>query len=85
MTQIRATFALIAVLSLPVAGRAQVTSSAKFASGETLQASGISAALPGQLDSIMTAAIANHASPGITIAIGRHGRVVYTHGWGPTD
>ena len=50
-----------------------------------LEAAGISAALPGILDSIMTAAIADHASPGITIAIGHHGRVVYTHGWGHTD
>jgi CubicO group peptidase (beta-lactamase class C family) len=50
-----------------------------------LEAAGISAALPGQLDSIMTAAIADHASPGIAIAIGHHGQIVYTHGWGHTD
>ncbi len=34
---------------------------------------------------MMTAAIADHASPGITIAIGHHGRIVYTNGWGHTD
>ena len=45
----------------------------------------MSDALPGQLDSIMRAAIADHASPGITIAIGHHGRIVYTRGWGNTD
>ena len=50
-----------------------------------LAAAGISDALPHQLDSIMTAAIADHASPGIAIAIGHHGRIVYTHGWGHTD
>ena len=50
-----------------------------------LEAAGISAALPRELDSIMTAAIADHASPGITVAIGHHGRIVYTHGWGHTD
>ncbi|HET9004439.1 MAG TPA: serine hydrolase domain-containing protein [Gemmatimonadaceae bacterium] len=50
-----------------------------------LEAAGISAALPRALDSIMTAAIADHASPGIALAIGHHGRVVYTHGWGHSD
>lgn len=50
-----------------------------------LAAAGINPALPAQLDSIMTAAIADHASPGITVAIGHHGRIVYTHGWGHTD
>lgn len=54
-------------------------------SGGALEAVAISAALPRQLDSIMTAAIADHASPGITIAIGHHGRIVYTNGWGKTD
>lgn len=50
-----------------------------------LAAAGISPALPAELDSIMTAAIADRASPGITVAIGHHGRIVYTHGWGHTD
>jgi CubicO group peptidase (beta-lactamase class C family) len=50
-----------------------------------LEAAGISATLPAQLDSMMSAAIADHASPGITVAIGHHGRIVYTHGWGHTD
>ena len=38
-----------------------------------LEEAGISATLPAQLDSMMAASIADHASTGITIAIGRPG------------
>lgn len=55
------------------------------APASALVAAGISDALPRELDSIMTAAIADHASPGITLAVGHHGRIVYTNGWGHTD
>ena len=58
---------------------------ATIAPANALEAAGISRELPRQLDSMMTAAIADHASPGITVAIGHHGRVVYAHGWGHTD
>lgn len=86
MTPSRA-IAPFAVVVLSLAGCAGVrtrTASTATPAG-TLEAAGMSATLPQQLDSVMTAAIADHASPGITIAIGRHGRIVYTHGWGHTD
>ena len=43
---------------------------------------GMSEALPRQLDSIVTAAIADRASPGAAIAVGRYGRLVLQRGWG---
>lgn len=46
---------------------------------------GMSDALPRQLDSIITAAIADHASPGAAVAVGRHGRLVVQRGWGRQD
>lgn len=46
---------------------------------------GMSAALPQELDSIVAAAIADRASPGVAIAIGRHGRLVVNRSWGRTD
>lgn len=50
-----------------------------------LAAVGMSAALPEELDSIVAAAIADRASPGVAIAIGRHGRLVVNRSWGRTD
>ena len=46
---------------------------------------GMSDALPTLLDSIVTAAIADHASPGVAIAVGRYGRLVVDRGWGKQD
>jgi CubicO group peptidase (beta-lactamase class C family) len=46
---------------------------------------GMSGALEHQLDSIVTAAIADHASPGVAITIARHGRLVVDRGWGRQD
>lgn len=46
---------------------------------------GMSPALQQELDSIVAAAIADRASPGIAIAIGRHGRLVVNDAWGRTD
>jgi CubicO group peptidase (beta-lactamase class C family) len=43
---------------------------------------GMSAALPRQLDSIVVAAIADRASPGAAIVVGRYGRLVLERGWG---
>jgi len=81
-TRVLAPFAAVALLAITGCPRPRPTAPQ---SAGALVAAGISDALPRQLDSIMTAAIADHASPGITIAIGHHGRVVYTHGWGHTD
>ena len=41
--------------------------------------------LPARLDSIVTAAIADHASPGAAIAVGRNGRLAYLRGYGSMD
>ncbi|MFL5560531.1 MAG: serine hydrolase domain-containing protein [Gemmatimonadaceae bacterium] len=76
--------AVVALFSLPGCPRASTPTHAP-APVSALESAGISAALPAQLDSIMNAAIADHASPGIAVAIGHHGRIVYTHGWGHTD
>src|SRR5688572_24998314 len=46
---------------------------------------GMSPALAQELDSIVAAAIADRASPGVAIAIGRHGRLVVNDAWGRTD
>ena len=46
---------------------------------------GMSDALEHRLDSIVTAAIADRASPGVAIAVGRHGRLVLERGWGKQD
>ncbi len=45
----------------------------------------MSAALPTTLDSIMRAAIADRATPGGAVTIGRHGRLVVDRGWGQVD
>ena len=49
------------------------------------EAVGMSAALGTRLDSIVTAAIADRASPGVAIAVGRYGRLVIERGWGRQD
>src|SRR5438067_1878793 len=49
------------------------------------EAAGMNAALPRTLDSIVTAAIADHATPGAAIAVGHHGRLVLLRGWGRQD
>lgn len=46
---------------------------------------GMSDALVPRLDSVITAAIADHASPGATIAVARRGRLVALKGYGHTD
>lgn len=42
----------------------------------------LSPALPARIDSIVNAAIADHAAPAVSIAIGRYGRLVYLKGYG---
>ena len=46
---------------------------------------GMNANLPVRLDSIMAAAIADRATPGASITIGRNGRLVVDRGWGRID
>jgi CubicO group peptidase (beta-lactamase class C family) len=46
---------------------------------------GMTGALIPRLDSVMTAAIADHATPGATVAIARRGRLVVLKGYGRTD
>ena len=45
----------------------------------------MSGALEHQLDSIVTAAIADRASPGVAIAVARYGRLVVDRAWGRQD
>ncbi len=42
----------------------------------------LSPALPARLDSIVNAAIADHAAPAVSVAVGRYGRLVYLKGYG---
>ena len=46
---------------------------------------GMSNALVPRLDSLMNAAIADHATPGATVAIARRGRLVVLRGYGHSD
>jgi CubicO group peptidase (beta-lactamase class C family) len=75
----------VAVIAVAGCASAHATETVPRPAPSPLAAAGMSDALPARLDSLMTAAIADHASPGITLAIGRHGRIVYTHAWGNTD
>lgn len=42
----------------------------------------MAASLPARIDSLINAAIANHAAPAVSIAVGRYGHLVYLHGYG---
>jgi CubicO group peptidase (beta-lactamase class C family) len=42
-------------------------------------------ALPGRLDAIVAAALADGLAPGAVLAVGRHGRLVHMKGYGFTD
>jgi CubicO group peptidase (beta-lactamase class C family) len=46
---------------------------------------GMDAALPARLDSLAARAIADHAASGISIAVGRWGRLVHLRGYGAID
>ena len=46
---------------------------------------GMSSTLVPRLDSVIGAAIADHATPGATIAVARRGRLVLLKGYGRTD
>jgi CubicO group peptidase (beta-lactamase class C family) len=48
------------------------------------EAVGMSPRLDERLDSIMTAAVSGGVSPGASLAVGRHGRLVYLKGFGRT-
>ena len=81
-TLVRSSFAVVTLFSLAGCALARPRPAAAPAQAGDLEAAGISRSLPAQLDSIMAAAIADAATPGAAIAIGHHGRVVYTNGWG---
>jgi CubicO group peptidase (beta-lactamase class C family) len=49
------------------------------------EVAGLNAALPLTLDSIITTAIADGASPGAALAVGRNGRLAYRRGYGRLD
>jgi CubicO group peptidase (beta-lactamase class C family) len=42
----------------------------------------LSPSLPGRVDSLINAAIADHAAPAMAIAIGRYDRLIYLHSYG---
>ncbi len=46
---------------------------------------GLDASLTRTLDSLARSAVADRVAPGVVIAVGRYGRVVYMHGEGHTD
>lgn len=48
----------------------------------TTGAVGLSPTLPARTDSIIQVAIADHAAPAVSIAIGRYGKLVYLHSYG---
>lgn len=50
-----------------------------------LNGAAIDPALPGRLDSIITAAIAGGVAPGAAVAVGRNGRIAYMRGYGRLD
>ncbi len=43
---------------------------------------GLSSALPGRVDELLTAAIADHAAPAMAVAIGRYDHLIYLHSYG---
>ena len=46
---------------------------------------GLDAGMSARVDSIINAAIADHATPGAALAVGRHGRIVKLQGYGKLD
>lgn len=79
--------ALIGISACVPAG-GSITPSRRSISPEVVSsfsAAGLNPALAPELDSIITAAIADGASPGVSIAVGRNGRVAYLRGYGKTD
>lgn len=65
----------------PVPRLAAVPALVAAAPGEV----GLDPVLPAQLDSIARAAIADRAAPAISMAVGRHGRLVHLRGYGNVD
>ena len=45
-------------------------------------AAGLSPALPAHIDSLLNSAIADHAAPAMSVAIGRYDRLIYLHSYG---
>jgi CubicO group peptidase (beta-lactamase class C family) len=83
---------LLAVLFLaacaPAAGTGRVTPARHVIAPELASAmvtAGLNPELVPELDSIITAAIADKASPGVTVAIGRNGHLAYLRGYGSLD
>lgn len=77
---------MCAACAAPAARTAQaplpVTQPAATLVAATPASAQLASSLPTTLDSIITAAIADHAAPAVQIAVGRYGRLVYTHSYG---
>ena len=83
-------FALLAYATIAPAQPAAQSPPVTVAASPTLvrarpSEAGFSDALIPRLDSIITAAIADSATPGATVAVGRRGRLVLLKGYGRTD
>jgi CubicO group peptidase (beta-lactamase class C family) len=77
-----------ATTSAPANAPANVPAAARPAAAPTVRSTlpappmGLSPALPGQIDSLINAAIADHAAPAMAVAIGRYDRLIYLHSYG---
>ena len=74
----------------PVTPLSRVTPAARPSAVDTLIRSsfaeaGLQPDLGTKLDSIVKVALSEHAAPGATLAVGRHGRLVYLKGYGRLD
>jgi CubicO group peptidase (beta-lactamase class C family) len=77
---------LLLALSLPARAAAQGSHPRPLALVPATPAEvGMRADLPARVDSLIEAAIADGATPGAAVAIGRHGRLVVLRGYGHTD
>jgi CubicO group peptidase (beta-lactamase class C family) len=74
-----------AALASPVGAWAVAAAPPSRLTAAAPSAVGMSDALPARLDSIVTAAIADRASPGVVVAVARHGRLVVDRAWGKQD
>jgi len=71
-------------LPTPIPARVRVTPVAALVSAPPLTV-GMDSTLPAKLDSIIRAGIAEGASPGAAVAVGRYGRLVHMRGYGTLD
>ena len=84
-------FTFVAILVAPLAALAQtplpnaMTSTGPRLTTGTPTAVGMSDALVQKVDSVIQAGIADHVAPGVTVAIGRRGKLLMLKGYGHTD